>query len=412
MMINSEKIRADFPVLKEKMNGNPLIYFDNGATTLKPQSVIDEIVMYYSKLSTNAHRGDYELSYKVDVLFDASRNEVANFINALKHEVVFTSGATEAINIISNGFAKKFFKAGDEIIINYAEHASNVLPWFDVAKSVGAKIVFCPLDENHTLTLDNLISVVSSKTKLICVAHTTNTIGDTRDIKEICKYAVENDIYTLIDGSQSVPHQKIDVKDLNCDFFVFSAHKMCGPTGIGALYGKEELLKLVNPHNYGGGMNARFNIDNEVSLKNIPTVLEAGTQNIAGVIGFSKAIKYLNEIGLDNIEKYEQDLKQYALSKLKRLPNVKLYNETTSSGLLLFNVFDNDQLVFPQDVASYLSTFGIAIRSGDHCAKLLNNELDTRVTCRASFYFYNTKNEIDTLVDALEKCNTESVLLF
>lgn len=410
-MFDVNKVRLDFPILNEKMKNQPLIYFDSSATSLKPQCVIDEIVNYYTKLSANAHRGDYELSYKVDVKYGEARKTVATFLNSLEKEIIFTSGTTESLNIVARSFAKHILKPGDEIIIDYAEHASNVLPWYNICEETGAKIVFCPLDENNLYTLDNLKSVVSDKTKIIALAHVTNTLADMRDVKSICKYAKDKGIYTVIDGAQSTPHLKVDVKEIDCDFFVLSAHKMCGPTGVGVLYGKLEILESMVPYNFGGGMNARFNKDVEVSYKSVPTVFEAGTQNIAGILGFARAVEYLSSIGMENIHNYELELKHYAIKQLKTLPNVKIYNENSEGGVVIFNVFDGD-MVFPQDVASYLNEKGIAIRAGDHCAKLLDNVIDTRVTCRASFYIYNTKAEIDCLVEALRECNSESVLLF
>lgn len=409
--MNIDLIRKDFPILKENMAGKPLVYFDNSATSLKPVCVVDEITNYYLKLSTNSHRGDYELSHKVDVKYESARNSVAKFINCSSKEVVFTSGTTEGINIVARGMFEELLTVGDEIIINYAEHASNVLPWYAVAKKTGAKIIFCPLDENNELTLEKIKSVVTSKTKIIAFAHITNTLADNRDVKNICSYAHENNIYTVIDGAQAVPHKAVDVKDLNCDFYVFSAHKMCGPTGVGVLYGKYELLEKVSPYNQGGGMNARFDKDICVSYKSVPTVFEAGTQNIAGVLGFASAIEYLSNIGMNNIYEYETSLKTYAIECLKKLDNVFVYNENTPNSVVIFNVFDDGERIFPQDVAAYLNTFGIAIRAGDHCAKLLDNVLDVRVTCRASFSFYNTKEEIDLFVDALSKCNSQSSLI-
>ncbi len=411
-MFDVLKVRKDFPILKEKMRNKPLIYLDSSATSLKPQCVIDEITNYYTKLSSNAHRGDYELSYKVDTKFEDARKNVSRLLNCDPLEVVFTSGTTESINLVKQSFALNFLTKNDEIVIAFSEHASNVLPWYDVAYKTGAKIVFCPLDNNNSYCLKNLESVVNNKTKIIALAHVTNTIADTREIKMICEYAKNNSIYTVIDGAQSVPHMKIDVKDIGCDFFAFSAHKMCGPTGVGVLYGNKNLLEKMSPYNLGGGMNARFTCDINVSYKSVPTVFEAGTQNIAGILGFSKAIDYLLDVGLDNIHNYEIELKEYAVKEFKKLRNVKIYNEHTKSGVVLFNVFDQGELVFPQDVASYLNEHGIAIRAGDHCAKLLDNVIDVRVTCRASFYLYNTKSEIDELVKCLRNCNSESVLLF
>ncbi len=410
--MNVDKIRNDFPILNEKMSNKPLIYFDNSATSLKPKAVVNSITDYYTKYSTNAHRGDYDLSFIVDKKYEESRQITADFINASTREVVFTSGTTEGINIVVKSFFEHTLKAGDEVILDYAEHASNVLPWYNLVEKIGIKIIFMPLTDEGFYTVDNLKQVVTEKTKVIALAHVTNTLADVREVEEICAFANNNSIYTVIDGAQSIPHKKCDVKKINCDFFVFSAHKMCGPTGIGVLYGKADLLEAMSPYNQGGGMNARFNREVEVSYKSIPTVFEAGTQNIAGVLGLGSAIKYLEQIGMDNIELHEQKLKKYAVEQLKNLSNIKLYNEHTTGGVVLFNVIDNEEIIFPQDVAAYLNTYGIAVRAGDHCAKLLDNVTGERVTCRASFYLYNTIEEIDTFIDALKNCNSESVILF
>lgn len=406
-----EKIRADFPILGEKMSNKPLIYFDNSATSLKPKAVIDEITYYYSKLSTNSHRGDYELSHIVDTKYENARKTLARFINCEVREVVFTSGTTEGINLVTKSYFESVLKAGDEIVLNYAEHASNILPWYDLADKTGANIVFCELDENNSLTVETLKTVVTANTKVIAFAHVTNTLADSRNVNEICEFAKNNSIYSVIDGAQAIPHKVVDVKKMNCDFYTFSAHKMCGPTGIGVLYGRLELLEKMSPYNRGGGMNARFDKELCVSYKSVPTVFEAGTQNIAGVLGFGAAVEYLESIGMENIELYEKDLKKYAIDKLKALKNVKLYNENTENSVVIFNVYDDGERIFPQDVAAYLNTFGIAIRAGDHCAKLLDNVLGNRVTCRASFSFYNTKEEIDVFVDALSKCDSQSSLI-
>ncbi|MFV0498435.1 MAG: aminotransferase class V-fold PLP-dependent enzyme [Bacilli bacterium] len=408
--MNVEKIRKDFPILEEKMSNKPLIYFDNSATALKPKSVIDEIVNYYTKLSTNSHRGDYELSHKVDIKFEYSRKIVSEFISSKIEEVVFTSGTTESINLVAKSFFLDKLQKGDEIIINYAEHASNVLPWYEIAKKTGAVIIFAPIIDNK-LTLDNIKSAVTKKTKLIAIAHVTNTIADVRNIDEICSFANSNGIYTVVDGAQAIPHMIVNVKDINCDFYAFSAHKMYGPTGIGILYGKLHLLKEMSPYNQGGGMNSRFNKDCQVSYKNVPTFFEAGTQNIAGVLGIGAAIEYINNIGLNNIHNYEMKLKNYALSKLKTLDNIKVYNKKSEGAVVLFNVYDGTEKIFPQDVSAYLNSFGIAVRAGDHCAKLLENVLEERVTCRASFSFYNTMEEIDYFIDVLKKCDSNTSLI-
>ena len=287
--------QADFPMLKED-----LIYLDNGATTLKPKCVIDKITEYYERYSANAHRGDYDISFKVDQEYEKAREIVRNFINArYREEVVFTSGSTESLNMIANGFFGKYLEAGDEVILSQSEHASNVLPWFRLSKEKGVVIRYIPLDESHYVTLDNLKKVVTPNTKVIALASITNVIGDERPMKEICEFAHQNNIFVVMDGAQSVPHRKTDVQDLDVDFLAFSGHKMCGPTGIGVLYGKKELLEEMEPQNLGGGMNESFDSPNEVYLKELPTRLEAGTPNIAGALGLGAAITYLENIGME-----------------------------------------------------------------------------------------------------------------
>ena len=280
--------REDFPMLKQD-----IIYLDNGATSFKPQCVIDKIVDYYSNYSANAHRGDYDISYKVDQEYENAREEVVDFINAKsKEEVIFTSGSTDSLNMIVNGFFAKLVEPGDEILITTSEHASNVLPWFKLATDYGCVVKFIPLDDYLHVTLENVKMSITPKTKIIALAHVTNVIGDVRPIKEIAKIAHENNIFLVVDGAQSVPHMKVDVQDLDVDFLTFSAHKMLGPTGVGVLYGKKELLEDLVPINLGGGMNESFDSPSEVYLKDLPTRLEAGTPNIAGVIGVGEAIRY------------------------------------------------------------------------------------------------------------------------
>ncbi len=384
--------RDDFPMLKQD-----IIYLDNGATTFKPQSVIDTMDDYYQNYSANAHRGDYSISYKVDVNYEEARVKVARFINAEPEEVVFTSGATESLNMIATGFFDNLLEAGDEIIISNAEHASNVLPWFRLANKHNAIIKYVPLDANLHITLDAVKSVITPKTKIIALAEITNVVGDVRPIKEICEYAHQNNIFVVCDGAQSVPHRKTDVKDLDVDFLAFSSHKMCGPTGVGVLYGKKELLESLEPLSLGGGMNESFDNPNEIYLKDLPQRLEAGTPNIAGVIGLGAAIDYLESIGMDNITIHEQKLKSYLIDKLTKLPYIQIVNEEADSGIVAFNV----EGIFSQDVAFFLNKYNICVRAGNHCAKILKNSIGVKNTIRVSLYFYNTTEEIDDLVELL-----------
>ena len=389
--------REDFPMLKQD-----IIYFDNGATSLKPQCVIDKMTEYYEKYSANAHRGDYNISYKVDLEYESARDEVVNFINAKsKEEVIFTSGATDSLNMLVNGFFVNIVEPGDEILITTSEHASNVLPWFKLATDYGCVVNFITLDDYLHVTLDNVKKSITPKTKIIALAQTTNVIGDIRPIKEIAKLAHENNIFLVIDAAQSAPHLKIDVQVLDIDFLVFSAHKMLGPTGVGVLYGKKELLESLIPINLGGGMNESFDNPNEVYLKDLPTRLEAGTPNIAGVIGFGEAIRYLNKIGMDKIAERERKLREYLVERLVKIPHIDIINLESESGIVTFNV----EGVFAQDVAYYLNKYNICVRAGNHCAKLTKNITGVNNTLRISLYFYNTEKEIDELVELLKDIN-------
>ena len=389
--------REEFPM----MNTN-YIYLDNGATTWKPLSVINKITDYYTKYTANAHRGDYDISLKVDNEYEGARDIVKEFINAKsRKEIIFTSGTTDSLNIIAEGFFKKNLEPGDEIIITESEHASNVLPWFRLAKTNGVIIKYCPLDDNHYVTISNLKKIITPNTKLISMAMITNVIGDLRPIKEICEFAHQNNIFVVVDGAQSVPHIKTDVQELDCDFLAFSGHKMCGPTGIGVLYGKYERLNELDPINLGGGMNESFDNINQVYLKPLPTRLEAGTPNIAGAIGLGAAIEFLNKIGLNNITAHEQKLRKKLVNKLKEIPHINIINEESDSGIIAFNIDD----IFAQDVAVYLNKYNICVRAGNHCAKILKNEVGVKNTVRISIYFYNTEEEINKLADLLKDKN-------
>ncbi len=397
-MIDYQKCLKDFPILNKTMQNHRLVYLDNAATTFKPTVVLDSIKDYYENYCANTHRGDYDIAHTADVKYDEARQIAADFIGADKNEVVFTAGASMSLNMIAYGYAK-FLHEGDEILITEAEHASNVLPWFTIAKEKGCIIRYIPLTKEGRLTIDNVKKAMTDKVKVIAVAQVTNVLGFIVDIKSIAKIAHEHGAILVCDGAQSIPHFKVDVKDLDCDFLAFSGHKMCGPTGIGVMYGKFNLLKEMEPLMSGGGMNARFNMCGEVSLLLPPAKFEAGTQNIEGAIGLASAIKYLESIGMDNIENHEKELRKYAVSKLKQLDNVILYNENAESGIITFNIKD----VFAQDAATYFNSKGICVRSGQHCAKILIDFLGTVATIRASIYFYNTFEDIDALVEACKK---------
>ncbi len=385
--------REDFQMLN-----NDIVYFDNGATTLKPKCVVDEVVNYYTKYTANAHRGDYDISQIVDSKYETVRDKVRDFINAEKSsEIIFTKGTTESLNTVVFGFMNTFLEKDDEVLITKSEHASNVLPWLELAKRKGIVVKFIPLNENHEVTVENINSVVTDKTKVISLAHVTNVIGDVRPIEKIGELCQNKNIIFVVDAAQSIGHIPIDVQKCNISFLGFSAHKMLGPTGIGILYGKYEYLNKMIPIEYGGGMNSYFESNGELEYKDLPERLEAGTQNIAGVLGMGVAIDYLNSLGLNNIHNYEVELKKYAVTKLKEVPNIRIYNENSNSGIVIFNVGK----IFSQDLAIFLNHFGICVRAGNHCAKIVKDEINVSNTCRASFYLYNTKEEIDKLVAAL-----------
>ena len=390
--------REDFKML----NDNQLIYFDNGATTLKPNYVVNSIVEYYNVYCANAHRGDYHNSMIVDQKYEGVREKIKNFINANdKSEIVFTSGTTDSLNRIVFGYFKHYLKPGDEILLTESEHASDVLPWFILAKDLNLTINYIPLDENNEVTITNVKKSITDKTKVICIAYMTNVIGDIRPMRDICELAHKNNILVVGDAAQSLSHIKTDVKRDDIDFIAGSAHKMYGPTGAGFLYGKFELLNKMEPINYGGGMNSKYLSDGYVELREVPTRFEAGTQNIAGIIGMGAAVDYLNNIGLNNIVKYEHELREYLVKRLKELENIIIYNENNISSIVAFNIKN----IFSQDVAVYLDKHNICIRSGNHCAKTLNKVFNENNTCRISLSFYNTKEEIDKLIEVLKNIN-------
>ena len=389
--------RDDFYLLNKD-----IIYFDNGATTLKPYILSDSMNDYYNNYSANAHRGDYDISLKVDTMYENTRELVKELINAKhKNQIVFTNNTTDSLNKIIFGYFKNHLNKDDEVLITKSEHASNVLPWFELQDSIGIKVNYIKLDDNLSVTMDNVIDAITPNTKVISLAHITNVVGDVRPIKEIIDYAHKNNIKVIVDGAQSVPHMKIDVRDLDMDFLAFSAHKMCGPTGVGVMYIKEELLNDIKPIIFGGGMNASFEFDGTREYNEVPHLLEAGTPNIAGVIGFGSTINYLNKIGINKIEEYEKALRKYAIERLKEIKDIVIYNEDSESGIITFNI----KGIFAQDLAIYLDKYNICVRAGNHCAKILKDELGIKNTCRMSLYFYNTKDEIEKLVSALNNPN-------
>lgn len=389
--------REDFNMLSTN-----IIYFDNAATTLKPKNVVDKIADYYNNYSANAHRGDYDISLKVDEKIEETRELIKEFINAEdKNQIIFTSGTTDSINKIVFGYYKYILKDNDEVILSKAEHASNILPWFELQELIKFKINYVDLNDDYEITIENIKKLINENTKVISLAGISNVIGDVRPIKEISDLANKYNISTLIDGAQLIPHKKVDVRDLNIDFLTFSGHKMCGPTGIGVIYGKKDILCNIHPIIVGGGMNSSFDSSGKRIYNEIPTLLEPGTPNIAGIIGLNEAVRYLNNIGVKNIEEHEYALKSYLISKLEGIKNINIYNKSSKSGIVTINYNG----IFAQDLAIYLNKYNICVRAGNHCAKMLKDEINVKNTVRISLYFYNTKEEIDYLIKVLSNPN-------
>lgn len=393
------KIREQFPMLHDKtMQGKPLVYLDNASTTLKPQCVIDACSSYYEKYNSNSHRGDYDLMYNMDQMVLKTRETIAKFINCQTEEVIFTSGDTLSLNMIAYGYAAKHLHQGDEIIVSVEEHASNLLPWFTVAKQTGAVIKYLQLNERGELTADNLKKIISNKTKIVSLAHVGNVLGFVCDIVALAKVSHEYGAIIVVDGAQSVPHIPTDFKGWDIDFLTFSAHKMCGPTGIGCLVGKYHLLEETDPLITGGGMNVTFKEDGTIEYLNPPYKFEAGTQNLSGILGFKAAVDFLSSLGMANIKNHEEELKKYTIERIKDIKDVEVYNQDSPTGIVTFNL----KGIFAQDEATLFNHKGIAIRSGLHCAKLFPTFLKTPATCRMSIYLYTTKEEIDAFVEALK----------
>ena len=393
-----KEIRRDFPILKKKFKGKTLAYFDNAATSLKPLPVIRAMNHYYLDLPVNAGRGEYDLAFTLEKEIDEARAMVASFIHATAKEIIFTTGTTMGINMIAQSFAMNTLRKDDEIIITESEHAANVLPWYQVAEKTGAKVIILDLDEQQRLTPALLNPHLNSKTKIVSFADVSNVLGTKTDVQSISKIVHEIGGLVIVDGAQSVPHFPTNVIDLGIDFLVFSGHKMLGPTGIGILYGKYELLEKMKPFYTGGGMSLRYNKKQEVKYAPIPQIFEAGTQHWSGILGLNAAINYLNKVGFDFIHDQELKLRQHALEGLKKIPHVQVYNEKTDSSIIAFNI----KGVNPQDAATYFNSQGIAVRSGQHCARNMVDFLKTDGTVRWSAYFYNTIEEVDRFLKAAE----------
>ena len=401
-MLDIQKIRADFPILSQKVNGKPLVYFDNGATSQKPQVVIDALSQYYQEINANIHRGVHTLSQLATDAYEVSRSKIQKHLNAKHaHEIIFTSGTTHGINAIANGFAA-FLKPGDEVLVSALEHHSNIVPWQMLCEKTGATLRVIPMNENGELMMSEYDKLLSAKTKIVTVNHISNALGTINPIKYMIDKAHEVGAAILIDGAQATPHLRPDVQALDCDFYVFSGHKICGPTGIGILYGKEEWLRKLPPYQGGGEMIATVTFE-KTTYADLPHKFEAGTPNIADGIVLGTAIDYLNSIGFDNIAKYEHELFEYATEKLLQIEGLIIFvtaKEKTS--VISFNIDG----IHPYDIGTIIDKKGIAVRTGHHCAQPIMEFYHIPGTIRASFAFYNTKEEIDVMVEAIKKAKT------
>jgi len=392
----------DFPILQKPMNGKPLVYLDNGATTQKPLAVIQAVDDYYTTFNANPHRGAYDLSVKATEIYEGARETVQKFIGAANsYEVIFTKNATESLNLLAYSYGMNFIEAGDEIVISIAEHHSNLVPWQQVAKAKGAILKYIYLDSVGRITQQEIAAKITDKTKIVAVTQVSNVLGIINPIADIVKKAHSVGAVVIVDGAQSVPHFKVDVQALDIDFLVFSGHKMLSPMGIGVLYGKEALLDKMPPFLCGGDM-IDYVWEQETTFAPLPAKFEAGTQNVGGAAGLAAAIEYIGKIGFDKIEAIEADLIQYAIPKLKALPYITLYGSddlSVKTGVIAFNVAD----IHPHDVSTILDADGVAIRAGHHCAHPLMQYLGVNATCRASLYFYNTREDVDKLIDSLSR---------
>lgn len=397
--MDAYEVRKLFPILDQEINGHPLIYLDSAATSHKPLPVIEEVSRYYREYNSNVHRGVHTLGNYATEGYEGAREKVRKFIKAKStKEVIFTRGTTTAINIVASSYARQHCTEGDEIVITPMEHHSNLIPWQQVAKVTGATLKYIPLQEDGTIDLDDVRKTITPQTKVVSVMHVSNVLGTINPIKEIAEIAHQHGAVMVVDGAQSAPHISIDVQDLNCDFFAFSGHKMCAPTGIGVLYGKRKLLEEMEPVEFGGEMIDFVEL-HDSTWKELPWKFEGGTPIIAGAIGLGAAIDFLQSIGLDKIEKHEHELVTYAMEQLSTIDGFKAYGPKERTGLITFNLDD----VHPHDVATVLDAEGIAVRAGHHCAQPLMKWLNVTATARASFYLYNTVDDVDKLVKGLIK---------
>lgn len=397
--MNIQEIRQQFPILHQEVNGNPLVYLDSAATSQKPLAVIEALEKYYKGYNSNVHRGVHTLGTRATDGYEGARDKVKNFINAAhREEIVFTRGTTTALNLVAGSYARANLKEGDEIVITYMEHHSNIIPWQQAAKATGATLKYIPLTEDGSLSLSDVEATITENTKIVSIMQVSNVLGTINPIKEIAEIAHKNGAIMVVDGAQSTPHMKVDVQDLDCDFFALSGHKMGAPTGIGALYGKKHLLENMEPIEFGGEMIDFVGLQ-ESTWKELPWKFEGGTPIIAGAIGLGAAIDFLEQVGMDNILAHEHKLADYAMNRMSEIEGITIYGPQKRAGLVTFNIDD----VHPHDVATVLDAEGIAVRAGHHCAQPLMKYLNVSSTARASFYLYNTEEEIDKLVASLVK---------
>lgn len=398
--LNIEAVRRDFPILNLKVHGRQLVYLDNAATTQKPQAVLDAIQRYYTEQNSNVHRGVHYLSQLATREYEGARVKIQKFINAAEsHEIIFTHGATEGINLIASSYGRKFVHEGDEVIISAMEHHSNIVPWQMLCEQVGAKLRIIPINEKGELLIDDLDGMINARTRLIALVHLSNALGTINPVKRVIDIAHSHDVPVLLDGAQATSHLKIDVQELDCDFYVFSGHKVCGPTGIGVLYGKSQWLESMPPFMGGGDMISSVSFE-KTTYNSLPYKFEAGTPNIEGAIGLGVAIDYLTGIGIDRIAAYENELLDYATEVIGSIPGVKLIGTAREKSSVLSFTLEN---IHPHDIGTILDQEGIAIRAGHHCAQPVMKFFNVPATARASFSFYNTKQEIDTLAEGIQR---------
>ncbi|MDC0197025.1 cysteine desulfurase [Marine Group III euryarchaeote] len=396
-----KNIKKDFPILEQKINGKNLVYLDSAATTQKPKEVINSLNNYYNETNSNIHRGVHTLSQKATEKYEKAREKIANFIDASSSkEIIFVRGATEAVNLVANSYARPLLRENDEILISQMEHHANIVPWQMICEEKKAKLKIIPIDKSGELIMSEVKELINEKTKFISLNHVSNSLGTINPIKKIIDIAHQKNIKIMIDGAQAVQHLEISMKDIDADFYCFSGHKMYAPTGIGILYGKKELLEEMPPYQGGGDMIKSVTFE-KTTYNSIPNRFEAGTPNISGAIALGKAIEYINQIGIRNINKHEEDLLNYATSKLKKINEVKIIGEAKEKAAVLSFIIEG---IHPHDIGTIMDSHGIAIRAGHHCTQPIMDYYNVPATARASFAIYNNKEDVDELVKAIEKC--------